>query len=139
VSALRQAADDFPTLEAFENGTLDVEAFDHAAHVYIAWRLLQEASLTGAIERFTAALRRITRRYGIEGKYHETISWFYLVLIAERMNAEKEDWARFSGRNPDLLSRAVDLLGKYYSPERLWSPAAKEKFLLPDQIRRSCL
>jgi hypothetical protein len=74
----------FPTVQAFESGTLNPEAFDHAAHVYIAWKLLGEDAPVGATARFLGALRRLTVSLGIESRYHETISCFYMTLIAER-------------------------------------------------------
>jgi hypothetical protein len=124
----------FPSVDEFESGTLDPEAFDHEAHVYIAWRLLQENTFSVASHRFTSALRKLTRKLGIEGKYHETISWFYMVLIAERRSQQKRtDWNSFAEANPDLVSDAMKLLARYYSSERLWSSLAKRQFLLPDR------
>jgi hypothetical protein len=126
----------FPGLDEFEAGTLDPEAFDHEAHVYIAWKLLQENTLSVATHRFTTALQKLTRKLGIEGKYHETISWFYMVLIAERRSQQgRPDWSSFARANPDLLSDAKKLLEHYYSSERLWSSLAKQQFLLPDRVR----
>lgn len=126
----------FPGLDEFEAGTLDPEAFDHEAHVYIAWRLLREEALAGATHRFTAALRRLTRKLGIEAKYHETISWFYMALIAERLAQQKDlDWVSFIEANPDLAADAMKLLERYYSTERLWSNLAKQQFLLPDRAQ----
>ena len=120
-------------LEEFESATLDPEAFDHPAHVFVAWRLLEQGDLPEATQRFTSALKRLTRRHGIEGKYHETISCFYMALIAERRALQgRQDWPSFSDANPDLLMRAGKLLESYYSTERLQSPLARRQFLLPD-------
>jgi hypothetical protein len=127
----------FPSVEEFEAGTLDPEAFDHEAHVFIAWKLLQEETLSAACHRFTAALRRLTLSLGIEGKYHETISWFYMALIAERRARQTQtDWGSFAAANPDLISNAKELLERHYSAERLWSSLAKQQFLLPDRVQK---
>lgn len=124
----------FPDVDAFESGTLNPDTFDHAAHVYIAWKLLENNSLAEATERFLAALKRLTRSLGIESKYHETISCFYMVLIAERRAREGgQNWPEFAKRNPDLLAPAPALLSSYYSEERLWSDLARRQFLLPDR------
>ena len=124
----------FPTIDDFEAGNLDPETFDHEAHVYIAWQLLEEDDLPVAAVRFTAALKRLTEKLNIESKYHETISWFYMVLIAERRALQgRHDWKSFAGANPDLLSGPIRLLEQRYSSERLWSALAKQQFLLPDQ------
>ncbi len=52
---------DIPALEA---GRIDPAEFDHVAHVYIAWKYLQQTGLAEAIARFTAALRQLTARAG---------------------------------------------------------------------------
>ena len=122
-------------LEEFESAALDPEAFDHQAHVYVAWSLLEQGDLPEATQRFTSALKRLTRQHGIEGKYHETISCFYMTLIAERRALQdQEDWPSFSRGNPDLLMNAGELLKSYYSSERLHSPLACRQFLLPDRV-----
>jgi len=124
----------FPTIDDFEAGKLDPESFDHEAHVYIAWQLLEEDDLPLAAVRFTAALKQITGKLGIESKYHETISWFYMILIAERRALQRRhDWKTFAGANPDLLSGPIRLLEQHYSSDRLWSALAKQQFLLPDR------
>lgn len=121
-------------LEEFESATLDPEAFDHRAHVFVAWSLLEQAELPEATQRFTDALKRLTRRHGIEGKYHETISCFYMALIAERKAFQDQmDWNSFCSANPDLLINSGELLSRYYSTERLQSSLARRQFLLPDR------
>lgn len=120
-------------LAAFERAEVDPEAFDHAAHMRVAWLLLGETGLAGAIARYSAALRRITARHGAEGKYHETVTWFFLTLIAERRDAAAgDDWTAFRAKNADLFDPAA-LLRCYYTPERLASPAARRHFVLPDR------
>ena len=44
-----------------------------------------------------------------------------------------DDWHAFCRDNDDLFGRAVDILGRYYSPELLASDAARETFVLPDR------
>ena len=69
----------------------------------------------------------------MESKYHETISCFYMAIIAERrMEKPGQDWEAFVESNPDLLGPANKLLEKYYSPEKLGPDLAKRQFLLPD-------
>lgn len=124
----------FPSVSEFESLTLDPEAFCHEAHVYVAWQLLQESEAPLAAERFTSALRRLVHKHGIDGKYHETISWFYVLLIAERQaNQQHADWDAFAQANPDLTGSSLALLETYYSTERLWSRLARRQFLLPDR------
>ncbi|NIV16925.1 MAG: hypothetical protein GWN47_00615 [Woeseiaceae bacterium] len=128
------------TIEAFEAGAIDVGAFDHEAHVYVGWLYLERYSLLDAIGRYTAALQRLTRQLGIPGKYHETITWFFLVLIEERRSrAKTEGWTAFRLANPDLCLEADAILRGYYSRELLASPLARTSFLLPDSRPRQAV
>ena len=125
----------FPTLAEFENGTLDLGSFDHTAHLYIAWTLLEECPVLDAMQRFTRALRQVVRIHGIKGKYHETLSCFLIVIIAERKcRGAYQDFDGFANANSDLLTGSKALLHEYYSPLRLASPLAKRQFLLPDRV-----
>ncbi len=123
----------FPTVAEFERGELDPEAFVHEAHVYVAWELINQCPLTEAIQRFTQALRRLTTAIGQEAKYHETITWFFMLRTAERREAlGATDWDTFAAANSDLLTDSKAMLARHYSAERLWSPLARRQFLLPD-------
>ena len=122
------------TLEDFEAGTLDPVAFDHEAHIYAAWLYLERFPLIEAIQRYSAALRSLTTNLGVPGKYNETITWFYLVLIAERREATQgHGWFAFRSENDDLF-HAAQTLARYYSKERLMSDLARQAFVLPDRL-----
>ena len=125
------AADRPVDLAAFEAGSFDLAAFDHAAHVRIAWCYLQQCELDEAIRRFSRTLRALTIRLGIAARYHETITWFFMIMIAERCAQDPEaDWKSFRRRNPDLFRG--DLLHRHYTEQRLRSALARRQFLLPD-------
>ncbi len=125
---------DLPGIEAFETGKLDPEAFDHEAHVYVAWLLLGQGDLPEATGRFTSGLRRLTRQWGVEDKYHETITVFFMALIAERLAARPAaTWPSFRAENPDLVEAPGELLAAHYSGRRLDSSLARQQFLLPDR------
>ena len=120
-------------VRAFEDATLEPAAFDHEAHILVGWRYLQEYSLAEAISRFTTAIRRLTRKLGVSSKYHETITWFYLIKIAERCNGnEAADWNAFKAANPDLFAWNPSLVDNYYSKALISSDTAKRMFVLPD-------
>lgn len=138
MSALPAAAShrhDAKTVEEFEAGTIDPDLFDHEAHVYVAWSYVQDYELKDAIVRFCSALRQLTIRLGIESKYHETITWFFIILIAERMSTRRsDDWHSFKCQNPDIFATGPSIVGRYYSRERLDSDLARRQFLLPDRL-----
>jgi hypothetical protein len=126
---------EFPSIESFETGAFDVERFTHEAHVYVAWSYLQKTPLTDAIARFSGALKRITLKLGIPGKYHETITWFFMLMVAQRREASTtNDWVEFRDANQDLVGEAKDLLDRYYTGELLASDSARRVFMLPDKV-----
>ena len=117
----------------FERGHVDAEQFDHEAHVFVAWSYLQKYQLQESIARFCKALRKLTKKLGVESKYHETISWFFMILIAER-KAASEDWQAFRRRNADLFAPQPSIISAYYSSERLGSLLARTQFVMPDRL-----
>lgn len=124
------------SIDAFEDATISVDAFDHEAHIYVAWLYLEEYPLAEAIGRFTSALRRLTAKLGIPGKYHETISWFFMLLIEERRSSRQaSDWFSFHRSHADLFARGEDsALHRYYSRALLMSDRARQTFVLPDRL-----
>jgi hypothetical protein len=115
---------------AFEDATIDAAEFDHEAHLLVAWQYLQDHTLLESITRYSGALKRLTRKHGVPNKYHETITWFYLIKIAERKAAT--DWAAFKTANPDLFERNPSIIQQYYSESLLSSECARQAFVLPD-------
>ncbi|MGB5626793.1 MAG: hypothetical protein WBM61_13730 [Woeseiaceae bacterium] len=122
------------TIERFESGQIDADRFDHEAHVYVAWLFVTRLELADAIARFDSALRRLTAKLGVPEKYHATITWFFLLLVAER-SRYNEGWQAFKTRNPELIRDNKVTLNRYYSEARLFSDLARRQFVLPDRLR----
>ena len=128
-------ADPCMSIDAFEAGNVDPDEFGHDDHVYVAWLYLQDHELNDAIARFCAALKDLTRKLGIESKYHETITWFFMIAINERLQLRpSDDWHSFMRQNPDIFASSPSLINRHYSGERLQSPLARNHFLLPDRL-----
>lgn len=122
-----------PTIERFEALDIVPADFDHEAHIYVAWSYLQRFDLLASIERYRSVLRRLTEKFGVPDKYHETITWFYLIGVAERAIGEAaSDWSGFRDQNPELFARNPSIIRRFYSESRLTSEAAKRTFVLPD-------
>ena len=120
-------------LAAFEAGAVSPDAFDHEAHVRVAWTMLGTADLDECLRRYPLALKRITRRLGVPEKFHATVTGFLLLLIAERRAAMPEaSWTAFRKANLDLMSGSSRLLSRHYSSDRLQGKLARSQFLLPD-------
>jgi hypothetical protein len=121
------------TIDRFEASDIDADEFDHEAHVYVGWLYVQQFELSTAISRFDAALRRLVTKLGADGKYHATLTWFFLLLIADRTE-DDETWKMFKSRNMDLVRNSRDVLSRYYSNGHLFSDRARERFVLPDNV-----
>ena len=123
-------------LEAFETCSLPPEEFGHAEHLQVGWEVLAIEPLSEALTRFSRALRRFAAAAGGPDKYHETITWFYLLLLNERRGllAHDHDWETFRDHNSDLFGSSRELLSRYYSADRLSSDRARREFLLPDLL-----
>ena len=122
-----------PSIEQFEALAFDAEGFDHEAHVAVAWRYLQQFEAPECIARYRDTLKRLTDSLGVPGKYHETMTWFYMLAVAERAGVnEPGDWHSFRERNEDLFAKEPALIGRYYSERRLSSDEARRRFVLPD-------
>jgi len=130
---MNAAAHTAVTIENFEAGRIDPEQFDHEAHVYVGWLYVQQYELPEAIRRFDTAIKRLANKLGAEGKYHATLTWFYLLLIAERSN-DGESWPTFRNNNSDITKNSQATVRRYYSEEFLFSDRARQAFVLPDNL-----
>ena len=132
------AGDEF--IARFERGEIAAAEFPHREHVRLAWLYLRRLPLHEAIARFCTSLRRFAAAQGKPERYHETITWAYLLLINERAAraARAQTWDEFADANADLLDWENSVLKNYYREETLNSEAAKKVFLFPDKVGEGC-
>jgi hypothetical protein len=122
-------------LDKFVDTTLPADQFHHRQHVQVAWLFVQKYGMPLAIGEFSAAIKRFADAKGATGLYHETITWAFLLLIADRQARQpRETWQEFETANADLLSWKPSILDRYYSKELLASDLAKRNFLMPDRL-----
>ena len=128
------APEDIALLAGFEDGSLPVDRFHHAQHVQVAWLFVRRHGMPDAIGVFSSALKRFAIAKGVPNLYHATITWAYLLIIAERQARGPADtWENFRAANPDLLAWKPSVLDRYYTAETLWSGLAKATFVMPDK------
>ena len=126
---------DDEVIASFEDCSLAAESFHHADHVRMAFLYLCRYPVLEALERFSTSLIRFATANGKPGRYNETVTWAFLLLIRERMAQAgcQLTWSEFASRNADLLNWDDNVLKKYYRSETLSSDLAKSTFLLPDK------
>lgn len=121
-------------LAALSGGRLSPQAFDHPAHLRLAWLLVRRHSLAEAVDILCDELARFAARAGAPEKFHWTVSEALVRLVAhhdrDRATASWRDFLREHGR---LVTDARGLVAEHYSPERLADPEARRGFLPPDR------
>lgn len=124
------------SLVDFERGTLDPAQFDHRLHLSLAWAYLQRDGFPEGALHFRRHLKAYVAKVGAEGKYHETITWAYLVLLNEELNLRSppgESFDEMIQRRPDLLDHRSGAIARCYHKSQLDAPDARRVFLLPTE------
>jgi len=127
------SADDLAFARAFESWEIDPQAFDHAAHVRLAYVYLCEAPTEAAAGRMkTALLAFLTHLGGDTSKFHETLTRAWILAVAHFMgeSAPCASAAAFMAANPRLLDSRIMLT--HYSAQVLYSPEARQAYVPPD-------
>jgi len=122
-------------LDRFVDTSLPAGEFHHQQHVEVAWRFVRAHGMPAALSEFTSAIKRFANAKGATGLYHETITWAFLLLIADRQaRRPAATWQEFEAANADLLEWKPSILNRYYSKELLSSDLARRTFLMPDLL-----
>jgi hypothetical protein len=120
-------------LARFVDATLPADQFHHEQHVHVAWLFVRDYGMPGALGEFSAAIKRFAAAKGANSLYHETITWAFLLLIAERQaRTNSASWHEFAAAHPDLLVWKPSILSRYYSRRLLTSDLARRTFVMPD-------
>jgi hypothetical protein len=121
--------------DRFTDTTLPADQFHHPQHVEVAWLFMQKHGMPAALSEFTAAIKRFAEAKGATGLYHETITWAFLLLIADRQaRYPVASFDEFARANSDLLMWKPSILNRYYSKELLATDLARRTFLMPDLL-----
>jgi len=129
-----------PTMLAFETGSLDPGEFNHRLHLSLAWRYLQRDGFPEGALNFRRHLQNYVTKVGAQSKYHETITWAYLVLLNEERclrSPADESFDAMIQRRPELLDHCNGPIAQCYSKAQLDSPEARRVFMLPGTASRT--
>jgi hypothetical protein len=121
---------DVQLTRALELGEIPNKGFHHALHLHVAWVYLAESSsVQQAANKMRNTLRRLAAAGGKPEKYHETITlfWVHLLACASKCGERLEEIVH---ANPQLLEKDFPLT--YYSAERLFSDEARTSWVEPD-------
>jgi hypothetical protein len=108
-------------------------AFDHAAHVRLAYIVLCTHPLGDAAGAMKRSLLNYLAHLGIgEAKYHETITRAWIMAVQHFMENTSpcSSASDFLAANPALLDSRIML--RHYSAEVLFSKGARRSFVPAD-------
>jgi hypothetical protein len=119
-------------VRGFEAGTLS--AFPHAEHVRLTIVYLIRHGREETRRKMLDGLARFATAKGQPEKFHVTMThaWIDLIDAARRAHPDAPDAAALVGACPQLSDR--DALLRFYSPERLNSAEARERWVPPDRV-----
>jgi len=119
----------------FRSGTIGPADLRHREHLAIALCYAAIMPANAALESFREDLLRLTRSWGHESKYHETITRFWLAVAAHHMRSQGEARCLATAAN-GFIDRYGDktLIEKHYSPALLFSAVARSNWVAPDRI-----
>ena len=116
---------------AFEAGKIANQDFHHRDHLRLAWIQIRRLGVERASDTVAGAIRRFAAHHGHAGRYHETMTRFWVRVVAMGI-----------GRHPtlpfdDLLAAEPHLLDKtlpfnHWSRERMASDEARRRWMEPD-------
>lgn len=125
-------------IERFENCRVTAKEWTHRAHLTAAlWYCLREPDLETATQKMRDGILKLNRAHGVlntpDRGYHETLTVFWMRAVADFlvMIKDKSSHARLAN---ELIETCGDsgLPLKFYSRARLFSPAARAKYIEPD-------
>jgi hypothetical protein len=103
------------------------EGFHHCDHLRLAWIYLRRYGRAGAAVRIAETIRRFAAHHGQSGRYHETMTQAWLLLVDAAGGSSFEEALAMK---PELLDQG--LLRQYYSAGLLASDEARARFVRPD-------
>jgi hypothetical protein len=110
-----------------------IKAFDHQAHLRLAYVYLTEHSTDTAYILMRNTLLSLLEHHGIDSlKYHETMTRAWLMAIRHFMENTPDSTSatNFIAKNPRLLDTTIMMT--HYSPDVLFSNEARTVFIGPD-------
>jgi hypothetical protein len=126
---------DADLIAAFERSVLPSHAWNHRAHVRVAYIYASQYGLEATLARMRIGINALNAAHrvpeAVDRGYHETITFAFMRLIVAACRQQPfRSSAEFCEAHPELMTKSALLV--HYSRERLMSLAAKTTFVEPD-------
>ncbi len=119
----------------FENASIPASEFTHTAHIAVALSYLSELPPEQALARMREKIRAFAAHHGVSNLYHETLTMFWMKLLDHVAGTYDVDLPLFRRINLIVArwgTRAP--VDAHYTRELITSPAARERWVLPDRL-----
>jgi hypothetical protein len=118
---------------AHQDGPFNRRPFDHRQHVKFAWSVLGEMSAAEAAQFVGSEIRGFAEIHA-PGKYHETLTQFWVHLVAHTRAQDDAgaDFEEHLARFPILMNTSAQK--HHYSPIVLDSKRARNEYVEPDLL-----
>jgi hypothetical protein len=125
---------DHEFLQAFAHATLGNHEFRHRDHLRLAWVQVRRLGREQAADAVVAGIQHFAEAHGAPGKYHDTMTRFWIRIVAHCMAAHPEidDFDRFLEAFPLLLDKGLPF--RHWSRETMLGPAARAAWVEPDLL-----
>src|SRR5882724_278825 len=110
-------------VDKLERCLLSSGEFRHQDHLAVAAAYLYASGLEDALDKLRATLLRFSLHHGASGKYHETLTRFWMEQVEKRL--DRSVCLAESVRRVQAELSDKKVIYAYYSADRLNSPEAK--------------
>jgi hypothetical protein len=128
VTVATSGLSDTAFLAALADCSLPLDQFHHGDHLRLAWLELRAHLFPDALYKIRQTIRTFAAHHGKAAIYHETITTAWVALLASH---REPTYAEFLSVNECLLN--AKLLERYWSPQTLFSPGARDAWMPPDR------
>lgn len=121
-------------LRCFMDCTLPNDRFHHRDHLRLVWLLTRRLGAEQAAIETAAGIRRFAAAQGHTQKYHETMTQFWLRLVAHliRQRPEIQDFERFIAAYPQLMDKHLPL--RHWRSDTMFGQTARATWVEPDLL-----
>jgi hypothetical protein len=119
----------------FEACRTGKEAFKHREHLTVAAWYLGNSTLAQATQKMRTGLLRFLDHHKVDpGKYHETLTVFWIEIVRQTLSETAPDSSLVERCNKVIeLRQNPGLALEYYTAELLWSDEARRSWVAPDR------
>jgi len=114
-------------LDAFDRGRISPGDFHHRDHLRLAWLRVRELGLGEAAEAVAGGIRRFAEAHGHHRLYHETLTRFWVRIVA---HASGPTFEQTVALHPLLLDKELPL--RHWRRETLFGNGARAAWVEPD-------